>query len=124
MNYYQPRELTKDGKPTGLFHYTCRNDDHIWPVGLCASGCPGHATEQEAREHWRLYLIQGIEFTPITQEWPKEKCESAGCSEQAIMTGCTKNEPGVFNHRRFCTKHATPEEMSKFIDAGDSMSSY
>ena len=116
--------MTKDGKPTGKYHYTCRNDNRIWPVGLCAEGCPGHATPEEASEHWRAYLIQGIEFNKITQEWPKEKCEAEGCNEQATMIGCTKNEPGVFNHRRFCDTHAVPEEFAKFIDAGDSISSY
>lgn len=124
MNYYQPREIIKDGKSTGLFHYTCRNGDRIWPVGLCASDCPGHTTEQEAREHWRLYLIQGIEFTPIMREWPKEKCESEGCNEQAMTVGFIKHKPDVFNHHMFCAKHATPEEMAKFIKAGDSISSY
>jgi hypothetical protein len=124
MNYYQPRELLKDGKQSGLFHYTCKNDNVVWPVGLCAEGCTGHATPDEAREHWREYLIQGIQFSKITQEWPKEKCQVEGCNEQATMTGSTKNEPGRFLYKLFCDKHATTEEMAKFIDPGDAISSY
>lgn len=124
MNYYGAREITKNGKPSGLFHYTCRNDDHIWPVGLCANDCPGHSTREEAEEHWRSYLIQGIVFDNITQEWPKDKCEVDGCNEQAKMIGSTKNEPGIFNQRKFCVRHAVPEEMAKFIEAGECISSY
>ncbi|MCK9558274.1 MAG: hypothetical protein M0R50_09580 [Candidatus Cloacimonetes bacterium] len=124
MNYYQPREIIRDKKPCGLYHYTCRNDDQIWPVGLCAEDCPGHATPEEAREHWREYLIQGIQFDKITHEWPKDKCQVEECNEQATMIGSTKNEPGRFIHKLLCDKHATSEEMSKFIDACDTWSSY
>ena len=124
MNHYKPREITKEGKPTGLFHYTCRNDNQIWPVGPCADGCPGHATTDEAREHYRQWLIDGITFYAETQEWPKEKCESEGCNQQATFWGVSRNEPGQFNQRRFCKDHATKEEMAKFIDAGDCSSSY
>jgi hypothetical protein len=123
MNYYKPREILKDGKPVGLYHYTCRNDNQVWPVGLCVD-CPGHKTKEEACEHWRQYLIQGIEFVRITQEWPKEKCEVEGCNNQATMVGSTKNEPGGFIRHCFCEEHATQEEMSKFIYAGESISSY
>lgn len=36
MNYYQPLEISdKDGNPTGKFHYTKRNGEHIYPVGYC-----------------------------------------------------------------------------------------
>lgn len=36
MNYYEARELQdENGKGTGVFHYTCKNDDRIWPVGYC-----------------------------------------------------------------------------------------
>ena len=124
MNYYGPREMTKDKKPIGLFHYTCRNDNQIWPVGLCADECPGHPTPEEAIAHWREYLIQGIQFEAITEEWPKEKCQVKDCNEQATMVGSTKNEPGCWMNIQLCAAHATPEEMAKFIDPGTCASSY
>lgn len=43
MNYYEAREIqTKEGQPTGLWHYTCKNDGRIWAVGYCSSKelCP------------------------------------------------------------------------------------
>ena len=124
MNYYGAREITKDGKPTGLYHYTVRNDNVIRPVGPCADDCRGHETKEEACEHYRQWLIEGIEFTPRESEWPKDKCEVEGCDEEAIMVGVSHNEPGQFNQRRFCAKHATRQEMAKFTFAGERISSY
>ena len=49
MNYYQARELRDaDGKGTGLWHYTVRNDDRIWATGYCSPwetcpACKGNA---------------------------------------------------------------------------------
>lgn len=49
MNYYQPREKTDgNGNGTGLWHYTCKNDGRIWPVGYCSPwetcpDCKGHS---------------------------------------------------------------------------------
>jgi hypothetical protein len=61
---YDAREILKDGKPTGLFHFTAGSDEErgcVYPVGLCAQGCPGHATKEAAYEHytqWRVDLIK------------------------------------------------------------------
>jgi len=79
MNYYDAREMrdTK-GDPGGLWHYTAENDERIFPVGYCAQGCPGHATPEEAREHYRLYLLDNARYDgALTNE--KRKCEM--CSE-------------------------------------------
>lgn len=43
MNYYEAREIKgKDGKGTGLYHFTKMNDRLIWPVGYCSpyEACP------------------------------------------------------------------------------------
>ncbi len=43
MNYYGPREMMDAaGKPTGKWHYTCRNDGQTWAVGNCSpwESCP------------------------------------------------------------------------------------
>ncbi len=36
MNHYAARELQQEGRPTGLWHYTCENNGRIWPVGHCS----------------------------------------------------------------------------------------
>ncbi len=83
MNYYDARKRSSDNR----WDYTCMNDGHVWPVGYCRPWqpltCPplseayvndphqqkkhaefkdkhhddGHATEQEARECYRQYLL-------------------------------------------------------------------
>ncbi len=43
MNHYDAREIhDADDKPTGLFHYTVRNDGHIYAMGYCSpwESCP------------------------------------------------------------------------------------
>lgn len=42
MNHYAAREIQKDGKGTGLYHYTCENNGAIYPVGYCSKyvSCP------------------------------------------------------------------------------------
>ncbi len=124
MNYYGPREITRDDKPTGLFHYTCRNDGRIWPIGPCADGCPGHKTAEEACEHYREFLLAGIVLCKIEQEWPKDKCDVDGCNEAATHYGYSRNEPGAWERGRFCDVHATAEEMAKKIEVGECTSSY
>jgi len=38
MNYYKARELMdENGKGTGLWHYTCMNDNKVWPIGNCSA---------------------------------------------------------------------------------------
>ena len=78
MNYYDARELAGvDGQSSGLFHYTAQNDDRIFPVGYCAQGCAGHATPEEAREHYRLYLLDNARYDgELLSE--KRKCETCG----------------------------------------------
>jgi hypothetical protein len=59
IRYYLPLEFRIGGQPPSLYHYGCylfpAND--LSPVGYCANGCLGHATPEEAREHYRQFLI-------------------------------------------------------------------
>ncbi|MCX6927045.1 MAG: hypothetical protein NT154_28145 [Verrucomicrobia bacterium] len=45
-----------------------------WPVGHCANGCPGHASPDEAREHFRKYLVDKAEFKRCTEPVPCRVC--------------------------------------------------
>lgn len=124
MNYYQPREMTENGKGIGKFRFTCRNDKQIWAVGYCAEDCPGHATPEEAREHYLKYLLDGIEIKgPQDFGWPKEKCSVEGCETEANHLATTR-DPGRFYKIPLCTLHATMEEAVKQIQAGDFFGSY
>ena len=69
MNYYKARQIASDDS-TERYHFTCRNDDRIWPVGYCAEECPGHDTPEEAAAHYHEYLLDHrLEFEddPSTQ---------------------------------------------------------
>jgi len=124
MNYYQPRELTRDGKGIGKYHFTCKNDNQVWPVGYCADGCEGHDTEDAAREHYRQYLVDGITIDgPRDFGWPKEKCSVDGCEHEANHIAMTR-DPGRFYKILLCTLHATKDEAAKQIHAGDFFGSY
>lgn len=91
MNYYQAREiLGEDKKPTGKWHYTCRNDDRIWAVGYCASlqSCP------VCKDKW----VPAFGMT-------REDVEARG------WTWCEAcNNKGLVDAPNPCPGHDTPEE--------------
>lgn len=76
MNYYEAREIKdKDGlKGTGLYHFTVMRDGAVWPVGRCADGCPGHATKEEACEHYRQYIIHDMPWSVSQDPNTQHKC--------------------------------------------------
>jgi len=47
VNYYKARELADRDGHSGGFHFTCRNDDRVWPVGACRDH-PPHPTAEDA----------------------------------------------------------------------------
>lgn len=57
MNYYRPRQLINpEGKPSGIWHYTCMNDGKIWALGYCAKGGCKHTSPLEASDCYRKYI--------------------------------------------------------------------
>lgn len=171
MNYYQAREIKRDGKGSGLYHYTVENDGYVMAVGYCSpwencpdcksdsrfdaggylrdedgsfkkdekgqvikcstcngSGlvqkkdpCPGHATEEEACEHYKQYqLDKMVIHGPKKEQWPKEKCEVENCDSEATYLA---NFLGCHVHQ-VCEKHANRESISSLFRVGQSWSSY
>ena len=117
MNYYGPRQRKSDGK----FHYTCENDGQIWPVGLCAQGCPGHDTAEQACEHQKEHLFAIATFGSKQNEWPKHKCGVEGCNAEATHQA---QIPGDMRFFELCEQHANKESLAKLIEVGESISSY
>lgn len=78
MRYLMARESKDEqGKPTGKWHFTERYDNDIVAVGYCARNCPGHATSQEAAEHYRQYMLDIANFD--AQRWEREEpCRVCG----------------------------------------------
>ena len=71
VNYDEPRQ-----KADGKWHFTTMNDKVIRPIGNCAEECEGHATADEAREHYRDYVLDRARFGVEMQR--AMKCRECG----------------------------------------------
>lgn len=103
MNYLQARQV-KDGSRKGKWHFTVRNDDHIWPVGYCRHDCPGHDTSEGAERHYYEYEIDTAVFRRFTlPENIKEKCEFPDCLNFTRMVA----QVGGYGHKQviLCNRH-------------------
>lgn len=124
MNYYQPAQIEK-GPNAGKWHYVSinrRNGTH--PVGYCADGCPGHDSEDEARSHYRDYLLDSLSFV----DGPSDpdtlyRCEFDGCKERTA--GVAETGPGKLLVWFLCAEHRNRESVAHLMpEVGDSASSY
>lgn len=77
MNMYEALQMRDAEGNSGLWHYTVTNDDRTLPVGYCAQNCPGHATPDEAREHYRLYLLDHATYDGFLND-EQRRCERCG----------------------------------------------
>ena len=101
MNYYAAREL----EGTGKYHYTCRRDGMVWPVGYCKEHEP-HATKEEACECYRKYLhdVQ-LQFGEIKDQ----QIMVAECGEWTTKIGVCERTSVV----HLCDKHLSREFFEK-----------
>jgi hypothetical protein len=105
MNYYAARELkTKDGKPSGIWHFTRMNDGLIWAVGYCAED-EGHTTKEEAQECYRRYILENKVRQGKLAEW--HSCRVCGAP--------SKNFADVDGLELLilCDEHNTKEQIEK-----------
>lgn len=110
MNYYQAREaLDADGKPSGLWRYTVRNDDRIHAVGYCAQGCPGHDSEEGAYAHQREYELDNARFNG---EWAGAWyiCAAEGC--EALTNRFASIGPGLMQTFTLCDDHRNRDGLA------------
>lgn len=79
-----------------------------------ATPCPGHATPEEACEHYKEYLLDGMKILgPKKEEWPKDKCDVEGCNKEATHLAMF---PGhMLMDHQVCAEHATREVISKLV---------
>lgn len=115
---YMPRQL-KEGPNQGRWHYTCSNASgrHVYPVGACATDCPGHDTADGATRHYVEGVCAG-EIRTRVEEDAKRACEVCGnwTHNRALLWGqpflsevsvCASHDPrpalraAVFQHYRF-----------------------
>jgi hypothetical protein len=119
MNYYDAREkMDAQGNPSGIWHYTAQNDDYVYPVGYCAQDCPGHATPEEAREHYRLYLLDTARYDGVSKD-EQRKCEKCGEWTQGYV-----HIPLSMERHVLCDNHRNRETLDAVMHrVGQSMSS-
>lgn len=135
MNYYLPRQVDpKAERPdAGKWRYTCMNDGKVWPVGYCTD-CPGHETEQEARQHYTDYELN--ETLNLDGEYADQqlRCEarlSLGLAgPDAPKCGAWTNRfaslgPGRMVSFTLCDKHRNRENVADLYGTvGNIASSY
>ena len=108
MQYYSARKL----KETGLWHYTVGSH----PVGYCADDCPGHATEEEACEHYKQYLLDK-RMRPGTLSNQMLRCRE--CKE--FTDGVV--HIGAYQMFILCPAHQGKETVAKHLRIGESWES-
>ena len=106
MNYYDAREMKNvEGNPGGLWHYTAENDNRIFPVGYCAQGCIGHVTPEEAREHYRLYLLDNAKYDGMLQR------EQRQCEVCSLWTQSYAHIPPNMEMHFLCNEHCNRDTL-------------
>jgi hypothetical protein len=118
MNYYAARELkTKDGKPSGLWHFTKMRDGQIWAVGYCADACPGHKTKEEAYAHYKKYLLERqTTFNLVLHNWTScVACDRP--TRYAAQVGAIEVYP-------LCEKCMNLSTLETLVEVGEEVSSY
>lgn len=119
MNYYRAlQSADENGKPTGVWFYTCTNDGRTRPTGYCAQSCPGHATADEARAHYKDYMLDHARYDAKLSGMQKP-CEV--CKEWTQF--CAKIAFEMELHP-LCDRHRNREELSKLVKVGEAWSSY
>lgn len=123
MNYYMTRELLgPDGKGAGLWKYTCKNDEQIWPVGYCAADCPGHATAEEARAHQKEYELDHaryVQHEDVRDPDLLHRCQICGC----FTAGYASWGPSGMSLAYLCAEHCKREELAKLVVVGYTLTS-
>jgi hypothetical protein len=110
MNYYQARQLK-----TGGWHFTCQNNNKVWPVGFCVEHA-AHKTKQEAESCYRSYVLSNVNFNillteSLTCSFCKRKTKKAVNIDSRILP--------------LCNSHCNKETLEKKYDMGDKIiSSY
>jgi hypothetical protein len=106
LNYYKAREIQKDGKPSGKYHYTCQNGDGVCAVGYCSRirTCPACNG-------------QGM-FVPETSEYYCKECKSKGVyylEDQEVCPGHDTEMEACEHYRQYLLDKARYDQVSKDI---------
>ena len=99
MNYYEARQR----KDKSGWHYTCKNDGAVWPVGYCTDHEP-HDTAEEAVQCFHTYLLDDISEVNYS-DW-------MGCvvCDAPTKKGLQTRQP-LGHDYPLCDEHRTEEKV-------------
>lgn len=113
MNYYQPREIRRDGEGTGRWHYTCQNDGRIWPVGYCREH-EGHESPEAAIACYRSYQLDHRLKLDGTWKEHYRHCQAPGC--ETLTNHFASLDHG--SSWALCDEHRTRETVEQLYPEG------
>ena len=107
---YQPLEIIRDGKPSGLYHMVCTydEDDETYAAGPCARGCPGHTSKAEAVRHWREGNLESA-LLCLTYEDHQKRCII--CDEWTQLFANIRGD--TYAEFTLCAAHNTIDNLRK-----------
>jgi DnaJ-class molecular chaperone len=148
MRHYGPKEIIKNGKGSGLYHYCCSHGEDIYPVGYCSPwrSCPvcndsGSFPLQDCR------LCEGKGLVKVTDPCQGHLTKEDACNHyreylldrakyaQEIegkheceicgeLTSRIANIPGHILSYSLCAEHCNREGLDKVLkDIGESWAS-
>jgi hypothetical protein len=129
VNYHQPRQLMREGRPSGRWHYTNMRAGITTPEGYCAdltSPChaDGHATKDEAYACMKRYLLDTtltfFDDNPDAEH--QHKCQHETC--KVFTSGGARVGHGIAHEWSLCPAHRTREVVDLLLVVGDSMGSF
>lgn len=106
MNHSTTRRLESGG-----WHFTTKSNGVVVPIGYCSEH-EGHATEQEARECYKRYVLDHrLSLDPRLDATSQHKCKVCG----AWTTGMALvDEHAMFS---LCDEHRTREHVAELYEA-------
>jgi hypothetical protein len=111
MRHYKARQLEGGG-----WHYTCRRDDDIRPVGNCVFH-GGHETENEACDCYKWYLITNEIHDDLIRGL--KKCEVC----DMLTSHCVRIGSGMGTYFSLCGNHNNLATLDKLFNVGESWES-
>lgn len=117
MNHDAAREIA-DGPLAGRWHYTTANRrSGTHPIGYCRDGCQGHETAEEAREHYRSYLLaERVVLEAGAFVDAQYRCEVDGCEGWATHS----TRVGEWTMFTLCDEHRTLDTVAGLVEVGES----
>ena len=129
MNHYDarakvmPHVKVKGHKlPKGLkaqdvwgWHYTCRNDEMIWPVGYCVEHDP-HPTADEAYACITNYVLDHVDWNmTLDTKTMVPRCDYPNCRTLVDDGGGASCGVGGRNFYVLCFQHRNRDDLARVL---------